>query len=203
MKKRWIVSVLIIMMLLGLTACGSKGPDVTGKYLCVGESYFDEALQEPYEESWLELKKGGKGTYYSGFEFDLKWKLDGESFTGTVSFLGMEEPMEGTLKDGVIDVKYGDMNIRFVKEGAQAPADGGAAGGRDYDFLHGEPPIYNVALSCIEPMVVAGGLCCVCSGRGCGAKPMETAVVQTLCSACFLSRAASTLGVTNLETSWP
>lgn len=154
MKKRWIVSVLIIMMLLGLTACGSKGPDVTGKYLCVGESYFDEALQEPSEESWLELKKGGKGTYYSGFEFDLKWKLDGESFTGTVSFLGMEEPMEGTLKDGVIDVKYGDMTIRFVKEGAQAPADGGAAGGdtaggdtAEKDGLAGYYTIYEAVIA--------------------------------------------------------
>ncbi len=127
MKKKLISFGLIIVMLLSLTACGDKGPDVTGKYICVGESYFGEALSEPYEESWLELKKGGKGTYYSGFEFELKWKLDGETFTGTVSFLGMDEAMEGTLKDGVIDVKYGDMNIRFVKEGMEAPADSGAS----------------------------------------------------------------------------
>lgn len=122
MKKRWVTFLFIIMMFLALTACGDKGPDVTGKYICVGESYFGEALQEPYEESWLELKKGGKGTYYSGFEFDMKWELDGENFSGTVTFLGMDQLMEGTLKDGVLDVKYGDMNIRFVKEGVQAPA---------------------------------------------------------------------------------
>ena len=128
MKKTWIIFVLIIMMLLGLTACGDKGEDVTGKYLCTGESYFDGELQAPAEESWLELKKGGKGTYYSGFEFDLKWKLDGENFSGTVSFLGMENAMEGTLKNGVIDVKYGDMNIRFVKEGQSAPSADGAGG---------------------------------------------------------------------------
>lgn len=152
--KTTIAFVMTACMLLFLAACGEKGPDVTGKYLCVGESYFDEALQEPSEESWLELKKGGKGTYYSGFEFDLKWKLDGESFTGTVSFLGMEEPMEGTLKDGVIDVKYGDMNIRFVKEGAQAPADGGAAGGdtaggdtAEKDGLAGYYTIYEAVIA--------------------------------------------------------
>lgn len=29
-------------MLLSLTACGDKGPDVTGKYICVGESYGGE-----------------------------------------------------------------------------------------------------------------------------------------------------------------
>ena len=127
--KKFIAVLLALMMTLALTACGDKGPDVTGKYICVGESYFDGELQEPYEESWLELKKGGKGIYFTGYEFDMKWKLDGESFNGTVSFLGIEEPMEGTLKDGVIDVKYGDMNIRFVKEGAQAPEDTGAAAG--------------------------------------------------------------------------
>lgn len=124
--KRAIALLLVLILMVPFAACGGKGEDVTGKYICVGESYFDEALEEPYEESWLELKKGGKGTYYSGFEFNLKWKLDGESFSGTVSFLGMEQAMEGTLKNGVIDVKYGDMNIRFVREGAEAPANGGA-----------------------------------------------------------------------------
>lgn len=121
MKKTWIIFVLIIMMLLGLTACGDKGEDVTGKYLCTGESYFGGELQAPAAESWLELKKGGKGTYHSGFDFKLKWQLEGESFSATVTFLGMENAMEGTLKNGVIDVKYGDMNIRFVKEGMQDP----------------------------------------------------------------------------------
>ena len=59
-------------MVIGLCACGDKGPDVTGKYICVGESYegFD-SYNEPYAESWIELKKGGKGTYFSGFEFDM------------------------------------------------------------------------------------------------------------------------------------
>lgn len=112
-------------MLLSLTACGDKGPDVTGKYICVGESYGGE-YSEPYSESWIELKKGGKGTYFSGFEFNLKWKLDGENFTGTVTFLGMEETMEGTLKDGVMEVSYGDMKLRFLKEGAEAPQNGTA-----------------------------------------------------------------------------
>lgn len=68
--KKFIAVLLTLMMTLALTACGDKGPDVTGKYICVGESYFDGELQEPYEESWLELKKGGKGIYFTGYEFD-------------------------------------------------------------------------------------------------------------------------------------
>ena len=124
-----IALLMAIAMLLSLAACGDKGPDVTGKYICVGESYYDAPLEEPYQESWLELKKGGKGIYYSGFEFNIKWKLDGEAFSATVSFLGMEDTMEGTLKDGVIDVKYGDMTIRFVKEGVEVPAGSELAGG--------------------------------------------------------------------------
>ena len=107
--KTVIALLMAVAMLLSLAACGEKGPDVTGKYICVGESYGGEYV-EPYAESWIELKKGGKGTYYSGFEFTLKkWKLDGENFTGTVTFLGMEEAMEGTIKDGVMEVTYGDM----------------------------------------------------------------------------------------------
>ncbi|MGN0798804.1 MAG: hypothetical protein ACI4NU_00045 [Christensenellales bacterium] len=122
--KRIIALLLALTLMVSFAACGEKGPDVTGKYICVGESYGGEAYEEPYQESWIELKKGGKGTYYSGFEFDLKWKADGENFTGTVTFLGMEEAMEGTIKDGVMEVKYGDMNIRFVKEGMEAPVGG-------------------------------------------------------------------------------
>ena len=131
MKRIKIVLVLLIAaaMMLSLAACGDKGPDVTGKYICVGESYGGE-YSEPYEESWIELKKGGKGTYYSGFEFTLKkWKLDGENFTGTVSFLGMEQTMEGTIKDGVMEVTYGEMRLRFVKEGMEAPVGGAPSTG--------------------------------------------------------------------------
>lgn len=127
--KTVIALLMAVAMLLSLAACGEKGPDVTGKYICVGESYGGEYV-EPYAESWIELKKGGKGTYYSGFEFTLKkWKLDGENFTGTVTFLGMEEAMEGTIKDGVMEVTYGDMKLRFVKEGVEAPTGGTPSAG--------------------------------------------------------------------------
>ena len=136
MMKRVAAALLALMMILALSACGGKGEDVTGKYLCVSAKYSDGSGTPDGE--WIELKKGGKGTYYSGFEFDLKWKLDGEAFTGKVTFMGMETPMEGTLKDGVIKVKYGDMDMSFAKEGAQGsgtatPADDGIVGSYELD----------------------------------------------------------------------
>ena len=134
--KRVAAALLALMMILALSACGGKGEDVTGKYLCVSAKYSDGSGTPDGE--WIELKKGGKGTYYSGFEFDLKWKLDGEAFTGKVTFMGMETPMEGTLEGGVLKVKYGDMDMSFAKEGAQGsgtatPADDGIVGSYELD----------------------------------------------------------------------
>ncbi len=170
-----IALLMAIAMLLSLAACGDKGPDVTGKYICVGESYYDAPLEEPYQESWLELKKGGKGIYYSGFEFNIKWKLDGEAFSATVSFLGMEDTMEGTLKDGVIDVKYGDMTIRFVKEGVEVPAGSELAGGSSGVNAPGGTGVTGAN----DGVLVAGSLADAFSGASAGVPGgSETAVIE-------------------------
>lgn len=170
-----IALLMAIAMLLSLAACGDKGPDVTGKYICVGESYYDAPLEEPYQESWLELKKGGKGIYYSGFEFNIKWKLDGEAFSATVSYLGMEDTMEGTLKDGVIDVKYGDMTIRFVKEGVEVPAGSELAGGSSGVNAPGGTGVTGAN----DGVLVAGSLADAFSGASAGVPGgSETAVIE-------------------------
>ena len=170
-----IALLMAIAMLLSLAACGDKGPDVTGKYICVGESYYDAPLEEPYQESWLELKKGGKGIYFSGFEFNIKWKLDGEAFSATVSFLGMEDTMEGTLKDGVIDVKYGDMTIRFVKEGVEVPAGSELAGGSSGVNAPGGTGVTGAN----DGVLVAGSLADAFSGASAGVPGgSETAVIE-------------------------
>lgn len=120
--KKILALVLVAAMIFALSAC-KKGEDVSGKYICIGENYGGDEYYEPSEESWVELKKNGKGTYYYGFDFKLKWKLEDGKFLGTVSFLGLEETMEGTLENGLLEVTYGDMNMRFLKEGAELPAD--------------------------------------------------------------------------------
>lgn len=121
MMKKLIAVLMAAAMLIAFTAC-SNGPDVTGKYLAVSATSNGEDATPYLSGEWVELKKGGKGTYYSGFEFDLKWKLDGENFTGTVTFLGLEEELNGTLVDNVLTVTYGDYTYVMVKEGTEAPA---------------------------------------------------------------------------------
>lgn len=120
--KRILAVILALSMIISFTACGSKGPDVTGKYTAVSATYDGEDATESLNGEYIELKNGGKGTYYSGFEFDLEWKLSGETFTGTVSFMGLGEPCNGTLKDGVLSVTYSDWTYVMVKDGVSAPA---------------------------------------------------------------------------------
>ena len=117
--KRIMALLLALCLMATLCACKSDKQDVTGKYNVVSATMDGEDLGTDGE--WIELKKGGKGTFYMGFEFDLKWKLDGEKFTGTISFLGMEETLEGTLKDGVLTVNYGEVTYVMAKDGAKVP----------------------------------------------------------------------------------
>ena len=117
--KKLISLFLVLLMALSITACGDKAPDVTGRYEVVSGKWGDGSGTT--DGKWIELKKGGKGTLYTGFEFSIKWKLDGENFTGTLTFLGIEESIDGTLKDGVLSVQYGDVSYVFVKEGAAMP----------------------------------------------------------------------------------
>ena len=129
MTKKLISLFLVLSMALSITACGDKAPDVTGRYEVVSAKWEDGSGTTDGE--WIELKKGGKGTLYIGFEFDFKWKLNGENFTGTLSFLGIKESLDGTLENGVLSVQYGDVSYVFIKEGAAKPADteAQAAGG--------------------------------------------------------------------------
>lgn len=117
--KRIMALLLTLCLMATLCACKSDKQDVTGKYNVVSATMDGEDLGTDGE--WIELKKGGKGTFYMGFEFTLKWALEGEKFTGTISFLGMEETLEGTLKDGVLTVNYGEVTYVMAKDGAKVP----------------------------------------------------------------------------------
>lgn len=128
MKK--ILAILVALtMAISFAACGKQAADVTGKYTAVSATCGGEDGTERLAGEYIELKKDGKGTYYSGYEFDLAWKLDGEVFTGTVSFMGLEDSCNGTLKDGVLSVAYGDWTYVMVKEGVDAPAGAAADAG--------------------------------------------------------------------------
>ena len=54
---------MVAIMLLGLPTCGKGGTDVTGKYTCIAISLDGTSFTAPLsDESYVELKKGGKST---------------------------------------------------------------------------------------------------------------------------------------------
>lgn len=118
--KKLITSILGLFMIFTLVGCGNSAPDISGKYTCT-EISFDGETFEAYDtensgESYLELKTGGKGIYYDHEEeFEMTYKLDGETFSGEVQYFGEATKMTGTYKDGTIEVSYIDYWKRFKK----------------------------------------------------------------------------------------
>ena len=116
--------VLTALLAMSLSACGGGGKnDVTGKYILVQQDSYDGVFYETDQEdpNYLLLKKGGKGQYYAGLSFDLKWSLDGQSFIGCYKLLGNEFGMEGTLHDGLLELNEDGLQMRFVREGTEIP----------------------------------------------------------------------------------
>lgn len=117
-----IICVLLIAALaFGLCACG-EDDGITGKYICIGESWFGEEFSEPSSESYIQLKKDGSGKYNTGLGLKLKWELNGEDFEGTYSVLGFECKLDGFLKDGVLEVSDSGTVRRYLREGAELPS---------------------------------------------------------------------------------
>ena len=121
--KKLFALLLAVVMLLSLTACGKgTGADVTGKYLCIAIADDGVNFTAPENDAqYVELKKGGKGEIYTDLAFALTWKLDGENFSGAYKIFGIDAPITGTLKDGVLEIHDDDVVMRYLKDGAEAP----------------------------------------------------------------------------------
>ncbi len=134
MKK--IVSLaLTLMMVLSLTACGSKdGGDSAdpnlGKY--IGAEFSADgnewlSLDEVYDEgeSYIELKSGGKGVFCLGGDAtDIKWALESD---GSLKLTRDSLESNGTLQNGIItltDLWGNNVTITFVKEGGESTQGG-------------------------------------------------------------------------------
>ena len=60
---------------------------------------FEISEQEAKESMWVELKSGGKATFFSDDEAEeVSWKVSGDTLTLTAQ----GEDLSGTIKDGVI-----------------------------------------------------------------------------------------------------
>ena len=119
MKKFIALALIAVLLVIGLAACGGGNTPGAGKYegdygKWVGDSDEDKipASEDPFS---LELNGGGKGKFNrDDVTFDVTWKLDGENFTMTETFLGLTNEYTGTLKDGKLVIYNGDPDDDFT-----------------------------------------------------------------------------------------
>ena len=136
--KKLISLALALVLVLSLTACGSKdGGDSAdpnlGKYLGAefsGDGNEWLSLDEVYDEgeSYIELKSGGKGEFCLGGDAtDIKWALESD---GSLKLTRDSLESNGTLQNGIItltDLWGNNVTITFVKEDGES-SQGGDSG---------------------------------------------------------------------------
>lgn len=121
MKKKVLVLGIAVVMALSMAfvaSCGKTDPNV-GKYKMVemmGMTIDDMnklAGEDVSDMITLELKDGGKGVMKVESESgDVEWKVDGEK----ISLTADGETIEGTIKDGVIEIEIDGISVVFEKE---------------------------------------------------------------------------------------
>ena len=133
--KKLVSLALALVLVLSLTACGSKdGGDSAdpnlGKY--IGAEFSADgnewlSLDEVYYEgeSYIELKSGGKGVFCLGGDAtDIKWALESD---GSLKLTRDSLESNGTLQNGIItltDLWGNNVTITFVKEGGESTQGG-------------------------------------------------------------------------------
>ena len=136
--KKLISLALALVLVLSLTACGSKdGGDSAdpnlGKYLGAefsGDGNEWLSLDEVYDEgeSYIELKSGGKGVFCLGGDAtDIKWALESD---GSLKLTRDSLESNGTLQNEIItltDLWGNNVTITFVKEDGES-SQGGDSG---------------------------------------------------------------------------
>ncbi|MBQ1520773.1 MAG: hypothetical protein IIZ56_04775 [Clostridia bacterium] len=118
-----ISALLVLSLVLAFAACGGSSGGASnaaaGTYKGVWHKFVgdNEDAKVTNEEFSLVLEANGKGKFIrDGAEFNLTWKLDGENFSMTETFLGISNDYTGTLKDGKLDIFNGDPEEPFTCE---------------------------------------------------------------------------------------
>ena len=106
--KRLFVCLLALVMLLCLAACG-KGDAYAGTYRAISCTAL--GMEMDCQGDRLELKGNGKGKLHlMGDEFNCSWSVDGNEFL----LKNRGDEFNGTLRNGVITLDYGDMIYVYV-----------------------------------------------------------------------------------------
>lgn len=108
------------LLLCVLAACGAKDDgNYAGEYVGIYYKYVGDDDSEKVEDEKfsLVLNEDGTGKFKrQGGEFFVRWKLDGEDFSMTETFIGIKNEYSGTLKNGEIRIFHGDKTNPFSCE---------------------------------------------------------------------------------------
>lgn len=125
--KKLLAILLSVVMVMSLVACGGDQKeddeaDVLGLYICteveVEGERIDINLIDDENEYSLELKKNGKGVItLENDEFTCTWELDGEDLHIVTDDESIDST--GTLKDGVIEIKFEETLWIYEIEGGK------------------------------------------------------------------------------------
>jgi len=125
--KKLLAILLSVVMVMSLVACGGDEKeddeaDVLGLYICteveVEGERIDINLIDDENEYSLELKKNGKGVItLENDEFTCTWELDGEDLHIVTDDESIDST--GTLKDGVIEIKFEETLWVYEIEGGK------------------------------------------------------------------------------------
>ena len=118
MKKfRLLVALVAVFTVLTLTGCGKDLSKYAGTYKGEYTKMVGDTEKETADTFSLELKADGTGTSTrDGYDYDITWSVDGETFKMTEKFLCLTVDYTGTIKDDKIDVFNGDKNDDFTYE---------------------------------------------------------------------------------------
>lgn len=123
--KKFLAMLLTLCLLLTLCACSTEPDPYAGTYNGLTATVLGMTLplSDVYPgETRVELGSGGKGTILlDGRDFKMKWKLEGEEITLTVS----GDDSVGTLKDGLLKVDLLNKGclMTFLLEGVELPTE--------------------------------------------------------------------------------
>lgn len=114
--KRLLCTLLSLLTLLALAACGSEPVEedpVLGSYYCTSLTLEDLALST--DNAWILLKRGGSAEVsLNGAQSGGRWTLEGDAFALT---LDDGTKGTGTLSGGILSLDLEGMVGSFAKEG--------------------------------------------------------------------------------------
>jgi len=121
--KRIAVLLAALLLCTSVIACGGSGKEpenpAAGTYQGLYYKFVgdDDSNKNTSSVFSMDLNADGTGFFHrDGNDYDLTWKLEGESITIAETFGPFQNDYAGTLKDGRLDLFNGDPEDPFTCE---------------------------------------------------------------------------------------